>query len=196
MTSAVAIKTPTGREIIVDLRNRKAEIPSANMVGELHPLSFPAPRNALKEWIGLNVTRCIKISGKYVGLTAAEAKKLDDAFWVQKEIEEQELQEIVPGLKLLQSAIEDANQYHFDFSRMMEDENGDGVNPPSQPKSNVPQLAKQYPVAALYVKAQRFVDASNFRKSAAGSKALNLIAKKGAAAIDEANEIMGNWIRA
>jgi len=77
----------------------------------------------------------------------------------------------VPGLTELRAIISDWNDYHEGFTRMMENEMNDGVNPPARPAKEVADIAKKYPVASAYIKAENWELASHYRKSSAGDKA-------------------------
>ena len=82
----------------------------------------------------------------------------------------------IPGLNELESIIADWDYYMDAQSAMMEDEMNDGINPPKRPSCEVAAIAKQYPVAAAYIKAENWGLASNYAKSAAGNKAKKKIA--------------------
>lgn len=90
--------------------------------------------------------------------------------------EEASLLANVPGLRELESAIAAWNNYHHEFSRMMDDEYNDGVNPPKKPTVDVDEIRAKYPVAAAYLKAQSYAYASHYAKVAAGEKAVERIA--------------------
>lgn len=77
----------------------------------------------------------------------------------------------IPGLDELRSIIADWDEYQGGFNRMMEDEMNDGVNPPQRPTVEVAEIARQYPIAAAYIKAENWDNASHYRKSGAGSRA-------------------------
>lgn len=77
----------------------------------------------------------------------------------------------IPGLVELEKIIMDWDYYQEGCSRMMEDEMNDGVNPPKRPSIEVAEIAKRYPIAAAYIKADNWSMASHYVKSAAGDKA-------------------------
>lgn len=81
----------------------------------------------------------------------------------------------IEGLEGIRKALAAEHAYHKAFTRMMEDEFNDGVNPPARPSLSSDDLKKQYPRAAAYVKAENWTYASNYAKSAAGEKALERI---------------------
>lgn len=114
------------------------------------------------------------VNGKEVLLCAQIDKKDWDTFRAGVKAE---LLRNVPGLEILKAAINAEIQYHEDFEAMMDDEFNDGVNPPSKPQTNSAEIAKQYPIAAAYLKARAWECAAHFSKSAAGRKAKNAIAE-------------------
>ena len=81
----------------------------------------------------------------------------------------------IPGLKELEAAIKEHEDYKSAFYRMMDDEYNDGANPPAMPKSNIDDLSSKYPRAAAYIKAVAYSYASHYAKSAAGRKAVERI---------------------
>ena len=101
----------------------------------------------------------------------------------------------VPGIEVLQNITDRIEKHSREFSAMMEDEDNDGVNPPTPAPSekDLKAAKEQYPVAALYLKAKDYTLASNFRKSGAGDKAAKLLEKTGQEAMIEAENILENW---
>lgn len=85
----------------------------------------------------------------------------------------------VPGLNELIAAHNAEEKYADDFNAMMDDENNDGVNPPTRPTVKSSELAKQYPIAAAYLKAESWECSSHHVKSSEGRKAKNIIAEGG-----------------
>lgn len=92
---------------------------------------------------------------------------------------EAELLQNVAGLKELTNAINEDIDYTKKFDEMMEDEQNDGVNPPTLPKVKVSDVAALYPIAAAYLKAEKFEYSNNFMKSSFGKKAKTIIAQGG-----------------
>jgi hypothetical protein len=88
-----------------------------------------------------------------------------------------ELHNNVPGLKELQDAIDAEIAYANSFDEMMEDEQNDGVLPPTLPTTNASDVATKYPRAAAYIKAEAFEDSNHHVKASAGKKAKKLIAQ-------------------
>jgi hypothetical protein len=108
------------------------------------------------------------------------------------EAKKQEMDKKIPGLSVLQAAYADEEEYREAFTRMMEDEQNDGVRPPKAPRHNIAELEQQYPAAAIYIKADGYEGASNYLKSAAGKKAKALLLEGGT--IEEAAAILDNWL--
>jgi hypothetical protein len=129
-------------------------------------------------------------------ITTDEANKLNallEAIRDAKDADhEAKLAANVPGLDILRAALEDEGRYHRQFNRMMENEQNDGVNPPSPVKVRYNDVAEQYPRAAMYLKAESYSNASHYAKSGAGSKAMELIENGGD--LSEAQHILDNWL--
>jgi len=87
----------------------------------------------------------------------------------------------VPGLETLIDAYNYEIRYQEEFNRMMAEEN----------KVPYSDLAKQYPRAHIYMRAEAFSGAEDYRKSAAGCKAMAIIA--GGGELEEAKKVMDNW---
>lgn len=117
-----------------------------------------------------------KINGKDTQICAQIPRTDWDKFIIGIKLE---LEKNVPGLYILNSAINDEIDYRKNFDRMMEDEQNDGVNPPVEPQNKSADVAKQYPVAAAYLKAEKFEFSNNYMKSAAGAKAKRIIGQGG-----------------
>lgn len=83
------------------------------------------------------------------------------------------------GLAELEKIIVDWDWYQECLNQMMENEMNDGVNPPRRPKTEVAEIAKKYPVAAAYIKADNWSMASHYVKSIAGNKAKKTIRNGG-----------------
>ena len=97
----------------------------------------------------------------------------------------------IPGLRLLRSAIEAKEGYRHALTTAMEDEENDGVRLPARPTSDPAALATQYPLAALWLRAEDYLCASNFRKFGAGQTAQTLIL---GGEIEKARETLENWL--
>ena len=97
----------------------------------------------------------------------------------------------IPGLGLLRSAIEAKEGYRHALTEAMGDEENDGVRLPSRPSSDPAALATQYPLAALWLRAEDYLCASNYRKLAAGQTAQTLIL---GGEIEKARETLENWL--
>jgi len=83
------------------------------------------------------------------------------------------------GVPILQAARDAEDKYSRDFDRMMEDENNDGVNPPTKPTADLDELYKQYPIAAAYLRAKAYEYSNHYAQSAAGKTAAKKIADGG-----------------
>lgn len=116
------------------------------------------------------------IDGKDTVICAQIPKKDWDVFTAGVKAE---LLANVPGLKDLQDAIDAEIHYAHEFEAMMDDEQNDGVRPPKLPVVKSSDIAALYPVAAAYIKAERYESASHYAKSSAGKKAKAIIAEGG-----------------
>ena len=97
----------------------------------------------------------------------------------------------IPGLGLLRSAIEAKEGYRHALTKAMGDEENDGVRLPSRPSSDPAALATQYPLAALWLRTEDYLCASNYRKLAAGQTAQTLILE---GETGKAQEALENWL--
>lgn len=110
----------------------------------------------------------------------------------QARAEQAALEAAIPGITLLEAAHYSETAYMEAFNRMMEDEHNDGVRPPKAPAHNTDELSKQYPRAALYIKADAYSAASHDQKSAAGDKAKRILRSGGSEAY--ARDVLDNWL--
>ena len=103
----------------------------------------------------------------------------------------------VPGLDELRAAQEAAYNEQARHDAEMEHmfATGDSILPKPINESlheHAQQLAGQYPRAAMYLRAEDYTFASNFRKAGAGEDAMTLIARGGS--IEDAEKILKNWV--
>lgn len=98
------------------------------------------------------------------------------------------------GLSELRSAqnaaYNEEQRYQDAFDGMMET----GVFEPldEQPRQTYAALARQYPRAAMYMRAQDYTLSSNVHKYSAGKRAMDLIAAGGS--LGEARSVLDNWL--
>ncbi len=81
----------------------------------------------------------------------------------------------VPGFDELRNIINDWDSYYESCSRMAKSEKIDGVNPTERPEVKITEIAKRYPVAAAYMKADEWSLSSHSVKSAVGDEAKSRI---------------------
>ena len=79
----------------------------------------------------------------------------------------------IPGLKEIQAAKEDLENWHYEFEDSFKDVGGMGVRP--KPQYDFEALYKKYPRASAYLKAEVYSRAANYAKAAAGKKALERV---------------------
>ena len=97
----------------------------------------------------------------------------------------------IPGLDALRSAIDAKEGYRHALTEAMSDEENDGVRLPARPTADPAALATQYPLAALWLRTEDYLCASNYRKLAAGQTAQTLIL---GGEIEKAREALKNWL--
>jgi hypothetical protein len=120
---------------------------------------------------------------------------VDAAIAAEAEAERRETERLaanVPGLEQLRAAIDAEQQYRRGFNRMMEDEDNDGVCPPKHPVASSAELAKQFPRAAVYIRAESYSFANHWAKVKAGEEAMEIIGSGGV--IDDAEAKLENWL--
>ena len=103
---------------------------------------------------------------------------------------------LIPGIEILKKAREDEEIYQEAFTQMMEDGGNDGARPPKKPKTDASAIAREYPLAALYLKAEAYTLSNNSDKYSAGKKAKKLLEEKGAEGKQEAESVLKNWLPA
>jgi len=103
------------------------------------------------------------------------------------------LEAAVPGITALKSAIDDEDDYRAGMTRMMEDEDNDGRRGPKRPTASVASLARQYPRAALYLRAEHDSASMSDAVSAGGKDAMRILSSGGSEA--DAREAMAAAIR-
>lgn len=81
--------------------------------------------------------------------------------------------------------------YHRKFNQMMDDEQNDGVSPPKHPKTNSGDIAKKYPRAAMYIKAEEMSFGRHPDKVGAGERAMEIIESGGN--LEDAQKALDEW---
>jgi len=101
--------------------------------------------------------------------------KAEESLKIQQEINKK--YQSIPGLKELENARDEIDNYHHQFARMMENEDNDGCQPPVGIKSDLKSLRIQYPKAADYLIAEDYYYSDNYVKSGEGKMAMERIEK-------------------
>lgn len=79
----------------------------------------------------------------------------------------------IEGLKEIQDAIEDMNNWREEFSASFEGEGAvGGLGVRAKPEYDIDGMMQRYPQAAAYIKAKKYAVKSNYELSAIGDKAL------------------------
>lgn len=127
------------------------------------------------------------------------ARQWIDSLWAECEqsfnaiiAAEEQRENAIEGLAELRSAWADEQRYRNQFNRMMDDGDNDGVNPPRRPKANVDEIARKYPRAALYLRAESYESARHWAKAKAGEEAKEIILSGGDIAAATAK--LENWL--
>lgn len=195
----ISIKTAKGNDCTVDFIAGTIFMVQIGKSLNLNNTSraYPASRShtEMDNWPS-NGTHYIKAEDNFIALDEHHAAIFNDTskkhIYAEILAEKETLDKAIPGLSELLEAINAEDNYQYLFNKMMDDEYNDGVNPPSMPKTSSDELRKQYPRAALYVKADSYSNASNCHKSTAGDKAKKILISGGN--MDEATNIMDNWL--
>ncbi len=199
MKTTVNINSAMGKALLLDFEAKTIVILSTNAIIQAHSFTRANPAREghtnMLDWPTAG-THYISIKDSYISLDGIQAEIFNKAYaiyWQEKIIsDQQKLDTAIPGLSALQDAINQEENYRMAFNRMMEDEYNDGANPPSQPKVSSEELSKQYPLAALYVKAEGYSNASHHLKTSAGNKAKEVLERSGD--MEKANELLDNWL--
>lgn len=197
MTTLIA-QTPSGKIIDITLGNHTskayiAELDKGGVFSRAYPMQ---PRMVTPQSKAAGATHYIMAGGTLIMLKSAEANKInaaiDDHSMQSYRAEQAELEAKFPGYAAIHAAYHAQDVYVTRFNRAMEDESNNGVNMPSQPKISSEALCAQYPLAAMYIKAESYANASNADKSGAGKKAMAILRRGGN--ITEAQSVLDNWL--
>lgn len=110
---------------------------------------------------------------------ADEAKRAEEARQRAKERSERIKQ--IDGLKEIQDAIEDLDQWNYEFEKSFDDVGGLGVRP--KPEYDIKAMRQKYLRADAYLRAEEEYLKSNYELSAIGQRALEEV-------------IFGDWQKA
>lgn len=94
----------------------------------------------------------------------------------------------IDGLEELRAAYKVWSDYN-DKAAYLADQHKVCTDP--MPQIDRDSLGKQYPAAALYLRAEEYLEASNAAKTAAGRKAIEILEANGP--IGEASAVLDNW---
>lgn len=123
------------------------------------------------------------IGSERISLGIDDKPELMDKIQAQKLKKEDLFISRYPGMEKLLEAREGETTYQENFSKMMEDENNDGVNPPQYPKITYADAKKLYPAAHAYIIILSYSDAdpsskAGFEKRCCGGKAIAKLTDK------------------
>lgn len=143
--------------------------------------SFSFSLSAAREYsMPVAIAKSLKGLGKnpaeFVAVTGASSPLRRGAWtWLQPHIDQERqkqaaseaakrdaLLKILPGLDKLEAAYESRARYNAEFNRMMEDEDNDGVRPPSATVPDIGALEAQHPAAAAYLRCEEIAHCSHW----------------------------------
>jgi len=177
-------KTLTGKQITINVADSTVTIPQGDF-------SYEGPVVIVHD---KKPTAALKIDIQGQTICALISNEVRDTIIIERaKIEEDRLEALFPGVTLLKVAHLSEAAYLEAFSKMMDEENNDGVNPPKAPKMNIDDLSAKYPRAVLYLRAESYASASNIDKWSAGQQAVEILKNGGSDA--EAADILNNWSR-
>jgi len=186
------LQTPSGKKININIDKMTAEIAENNMHGKLSGRALIIP-NIPQYRKALDVaSHYFRIGPNFVALTEQNAKVLNRAFDEKKQAKKDKIEQAIPGLEALYAVLREEEYYEEAFTHMMENEDNDGANPPAGLAANSDEIRAKYPKASIYVKAESYTYASDYRKSAAGKEAMTVLEDGGT--IEAATEILENWL--
>lgn len=130
---------------------------------------------------GVNLSVNGKLTSKEIEDLKASKADIVAELTSRKEAKEKERREAaerlatnVPGLEELRHVRDEWEAYQYRFNKFIE---GDCIgHAPIKPTVQISTVNETYPIAAAYLKAESFENASNYAKSSAGKKAKERIA--------------------
>lgn len=189
MKTIINVKSPIGTDLVIDFSAETISAPSKGFSGSILGWSTINHEGKLCKACETRCGKNIVIGHEYYKPVVESL----DAFKREQYLARRAaIYDAIPGLSLLETALESREQYLDAFNRMMDDEQNDGVTPPKFPNQNVDELRVQYPRAALYLKAQAYSCAANDRKVTAGEKAMKVLVSGGEES--DAAKILDNWL--
>jgi hypothetical protein len=175
-----------------------------NSSGKSKECSLFAPRDIVPDAVAKRLRSIGAIPSNFFSMGGYPVRKsargLIDRAWAayQEEIgsriaaEDAAERAAIPGVAELRAAKEDEERYRREFAQMMEDEQNDGVRPPRCAKVSVAEVAKRYPRAAVYLRAEAYSYACHWAKAKAGEEAMQILLAAGAES--EAVAKLDNWL--
>lgn len=118
----------------------------------------------------LGITKEMVVERKAEILAYFSAQREEDA---RKYAEYQAKLAAIPGLREIDAAVNDLNDWQREFEKSFEDVGGLGVRP--RPQYDLQAMAEQYPIAAAYRKARSKASGANYELAAIGKAAMDAI---------------------
>jgi len=185
----ITVKSPKGADLLIDLDSQTLSVKTpTTKIDDAKIVSWGMARH--------NDDNCYSPTISYKGKKCPVVVDISDSdrlFDAHSAFKAAKLENAVPGLKLLQSALYEESRYMGELNDMMDDEANDGVFCPTMPDSDIDALKARYPRAAVYVMADSYSNASHDQKASAGRRAKDLLLSGGD--IDVAKDILNNWAK-
>ena len=129
-----------------------------------------------------------------------EARTFIDALWAELDAAHNAIENTlmaaestIEGLAELRDAWADEERYRNEFTAMMADEYNDGARPPKARTTDVEDIARKYPRAAAYLKAESYRDGSgHWARAKAGGEAIKMLLE--GATAEAANTHLESWL--
>lgn len=120
-----------------------------------------------------------------------DKSKINDIFAARKKFDAEKLESQIPGITELKAAMLHNSVEYADLAASIE--RGDGVRHTDGTRIDTDTLAQKYPRAALYLVAEGYTQASNYLKTGAGKKAMEML--KSGCELSDAETVLNDWAK-
>ncbi|WP_190445831.1 hypothetical protein [Tolypothrix tenuis] len=180
--------TIKGNRVDVDILNQKLSIDALDIV------QVPYKRTTTN--VEGEQRKALRIENPFLGYIVLDDKSenaLNEEInkQINRELDERKRKEdAIEGLTLLKQEINKHEYFNYQIRRMQDDENL--ILTPTPPTSDINALARQYPLAALYLKAEHLeVNAYYYNQRQAAQRTQEAIL--GGATLEDAKKIAQDW---
>lgn len=182
------LTTIKGNRVDVDILNQKLSIDALDIV------QVPYKRTTTN--VEGEQRKALRIENPCLGYIVLDDKSenaLNEEInkQINRELDERKRKEdAIEGLTLLKQEINKHEYFNYQIRRMQDDENL--ILTPTPPTSDINALARQYPLAALYLKAEHLeVNAYYYNQRQAAQRTQEAIL--GGATLEDAKKIAQDW---